>query len=186
MPGLASSQSNPSRPPEPVQWVPQDTSFSPVFFTHLPLRHWLSLEQKQPPGAIHSLDVPLQAPNGHENPVAVEDGQPPAGQGTPPSNPASDDVPSQALAQPPFDSMTSAGASESSSFSGPSVPDRTPESMVPSAEPSPDIPWTLPSHPAPGHSPLEYAVSPEMAAHAPSRAANPAAPTTPSCNRIVL
>jgi hypothetical protein len=25
-----------------------------------------------------------------------------------------------------------------------------------------------------------------MAAHAPSRAANPAAPTTPSCNRIVL
>jgi hypothetical protein len=88
MPGLASSQSNPSRPPEPVQLLPQDTSFSPVTLTHFALRHWLSLEQKQPPGAAHSLDVPLQLPNGHENPVGVEVGQPPSGHETLASLPA--------------------------------------------------------------------------------------------------
>ena len=60
MPGLASSQSNPSRPPEPVQLLPQDTSFSSVTLMHLPLLHWLSLEQKQPPGVVHSLVAPLQ------------------------------------------------------------------------------------------------------------------------------
>ncbi len=53
MPGLASSQSKPSREPEPLQWLPQETSFSPVTFTHFALRHCVSLEQKQPPGAVH-------------------------------------------------------------------------------------------------------------------------------------
>jgi hypothetical protein len=90
MPGLASSQSNPSRPPEPLQLSPpQDTSFSPVTLTHFALRHWLSLEQKQPPGVVHSLELPLQLPNGQENPVAVEFGQPPSGQATLASLPAS-------------------------------------------------------------------------------------------------
>jgi hypothetical protein len=94
MPGLASSQSNPSLPLVPVQpLVPQETSFSPVTLTHLLLLHWLSLEQKQPPCAVHWLDVPLQLPNGQENPLGVEFGQPPSGQrGTAASEPASADV----------------------------------------------------------------------------------------------
>jgi hypothetical protein len=45
MPGLASSQSNPSRLPVPVQLLPHDWSFSSATLTHLPLRHWLSLMQ---------------------------------------------------------------------------------------------------------------------------------------------
>jgi hypothetical protein len=90
MPGLASSQSNPSRPPEPEQWLPHETSFSPVTLTHLPLRHWVSLEQKQPPGPVHSLELPLQLPNeGQEYPDPVEIGQPLAGQGTETSAPES-------------------------------------------------------------------------------------------------
>lgn len=60
MPGFASSQSNPSRLPEPVQLLPHETSFSRVTLTHLPLLHWLSSEQKQPPPVVHSLVVPLQ------------------------------------------------------------------------------------------------------------------------------
>jgi hypothetical protein len=94
IPGLASSQSKPSRPPEPVQCPPQETSFSPLTCTHFALRHWLSFEQKHPPGLVHWLDVPLQLPNGHENPVAAELGHPPSGHGTlasdcvvPPSSP---------------------------------------------------------------------------------------------------
>jgi hypothetical protein len=60
MPGLASSQLKPSRLPEPVQLLPHDTSFSRETLTHLPLLHWLSLEQKQPPPVVHTLVVPLQ------------------------------------------------------------------------------------------------------------------------------
>jgi hypothetical protein len=92
MPGLASSQSKPSRPPEPVQLVPlpHETSFSRVTLTHLPLLHWLSLLQKQPPGFVHSLIVPLQWPIvGQEKPVGVEFGQPPSGHAIPESPPAS-------------------------------------------------------------------------------------------------
>jgi hypothetical protein len=65
MPGLANSQSNPSRGPVPVQLPAHERSLSPVILTHLPLLHWLSLEQKQPPGDVHSLVLPLQLPNGH-------------------------------------------------------------------------------------------------------------------------
>ena len=53
MPGLASSQSNPSRPPEPLQLLAHETSFSPLTLTHFLLKHAVSLEQKQPPGAVH-------------------------------------------------------------------------------------------------------------------------------------
>jgi hypothetical protein len=60
MPGLASSQSNPSRTPEPVQLFPHDRSFSRVTLTHRPLLHWLSLLQKQPLDSVHSLVAPLQ------------------------------------------------------------------------------------------------------------------------------
>jgi hypothetical protein len=91
MPGLASSQLKPSRPPEPVQLLPlpHETSFSRVTLTHLPLLHWLSLLQKHPPGSVHSLIVPLQWPNGQEKPVGVEFGQPPSGHAMPESPPAS-------------------------------------------------------------------------------------------------
>jgi hypothetical protein len=84
MPGLASWQSNPSRLPEPVQPLPHDSSFSPATFTHLPLRHWLSITQKQPPPAEQALVVlPLQLPKGHDEYDAAADvGHPPAGQGT--------------------------------------------------------------------------------------------------------
>jgi hypothetical protein len=95
MPGVASSQSKPSRPPEPVHFEPHERSFSPFTFTHLPLKQSESLAQKQPLGLVHSLEVPLQAPApvGQENPVATEFGQPPSGQGTPPSDtPASPPV----------------------------------------------------------------------------------------------
>jgi hypothetical protein len=62
MPGLASWQSKPSRLPLPVQLVPvpHETSFSWETRTHLPLLHWLSLEQKQPPAAVHAPDALLQ------------------------------------------------------------------------------------------------------------------------------
>jgi hypothetical protein len=46
----------------------------------------LSLLQKQPPGSVHSLVVPLQCPKvWQEKPVGVETGQPPSGQGIPES-----------------------------------------------------------------------------------------------------
>jgi hypothetical protein len=80
MPGLASSQSNPSRPPEPLQCVPQETSFSPVIFTHFPLRHWVSFEQKHPPWVAQVLEAPLQLPNGQLKPLPTEIGHPPSGQ----------------------------------------------------------------------------------------------------------
>jgi hypothetical protein len=60
MPGLASSQSKPSRLPVPVQLLPQETPLSEATFTHLLLLHWLSLLQKQPPCSVHSLDELLQ------------------------------------------------------------------------------------------------------------------------------
>jgi hypothetical protein len=85
MPGLWSWQSKPSRLPAPVQPV-HETSFSWETLTHLPLLHWLSLVQKHPPAAVHVPDALLQWPNGHEeNPVGVENGQPPSGHGGPAS-----------------------------------------------------------------------------------------------------
>jgi hypothetical protein len=60
MPGLASWQSKPSRLPLPVQLVPQETSFSWETLTHLLLLHWVSLEQKQPPAALHVPEALLQ------------------------------------------------------------------------------------------------------------------------------
>ena len=89
MPGLASWQLNPSRLPLPVQFVfPHETSFSRSTLTHLVLLHWLSLEQKQPPAAVHMLVALLQWPNGHDvNPLGCETGQPPSGQGAPASGP---------------------------------------------------------------------------------------------------
>ena len=80
MPGLASAQSKPSRPPDPEQRVPQDTSFSPAILTHFPLRHWLSFEQKHPPGLGHTLEAPLQLPNGQVKAFPTELGQLPSGQ----------------------------------------------------------------------------------------------------------
>jgi hypothetical protein len=87
MPGLDSWQSKPSRVPVPVQWLPQETSFSPAFFTHFPLRHCVSLAQKQPPWVAQVLDAPLQLPKGQVKPLPMETGQPPSGQsrGVPPS-----------------------------------------------------------------------------------------------------
>ncbi len=86
MPGLASWQLKPSRLPVPVQLVPHETSFSRSTLTHLLLLQSASLEQKQPPGAVHVPAALLQWPNGHDvNPVAVEFGHPPSGQGTPES-----------------------------------------------------------------------------------------------------
>jgi hypothetical protein len=87
MPGLESWQLNPSRPPEPVQLPPHETSFSRTTLTHLPLLHWLSLEQKQPPDVVHWFDAPLQVPDdgGQENPVGMEVGQPPSGHAMPES-----------------------------------------------------------------------------------------------------
>ena len=60
--------------------MPHETSFSPAILTHLPLRHWVSFEQKHPPGLVQVLDVPLQLPNGQVNPFPTEIGQPPSGQ----------------------------------------------------------------------------------------------------------
>jgi hypothetical protein len=60
-------------------------SFSPLTFTHFPLTHCVSFEQKQPPGPVHGLDVPLQLPNGHVKRVPTELGHPPSGHGTPES-----------------------------------------------------------------------------------------------------
>ena len=66
--------------------MPHETSFSPAILTHLPLRHWVSFEQKHPPGLVQVLDAPLQLPNGQVNPFPTEIGQPPSGQlRTPPS-----------------------------------------------------------------------------------------------------
>jgi hypothetical protein len=81
MPGVASSQLKPSRRPVPVQPV-HERSFSPCSSTHLPLRHWLSFEQKQPLGLVHCDVDPLQLPKAHAYFVATEFGQPPSGQGT--------------------------------------------------------------------------------------------------------
>ena len=89
IPGLASSQSKPSRLPVPLQPVPrpQETSFSPVILTHLPLLHWVSSTQKQPPPPAQVLLVlPLQLPTGHVYPLGVELGQPPSWQGTGPAS----------------------------------------------------------------------------------------------------
>jgi hypothetical protein len=80
MPGLASSQSKPSRPPEPEQWLPHETSFSPAILTHFPLRHAASFEQKHPPGLEQVLEAPLQFPNGQVKAFPMELGQPPSGQ----------------------------------------------------------------------------------------------------------
>jgi hypothetical protein len=65
MPGLASSQSKPSRSPVPVQLPAHDWSFSPATVTQWPLVHWESLTQTQGPPPLHVLVVlPLQLPNG--------------------------------------------------------------------------------------------------------------------------
>jgi hypothetical protein len=85
MPGLTRAQSNPSRLPLPLQCVPQETSFSPVTLTHFLLTHWVSSEQKQPPGLVHTDEVPLQCPMLQENAVATELGHPPSGHSTLPS-----------------------------------------------------------------------------------------------------
>jgi hypothetical protein len=45
MPGLASSQLNPSRLPVPVQLPSHERSFSPATLTHLPLKHSSSAAQ---------------------------------------------------------------------------------------------------------------------------------------------
>ena len=71
--------------------LPHETSFSRTTLTHLPLLHWVSFEQKQPPEVAHWFDAPLHVPNvGQEYPVAVEFGHPPSGQGIPesPASPA--------------------------------------------------------------------------------------------------
>jgi hypothetical protein len=90
MPGLASSQLKPSRPPVPVQPFPHDTSLSPTTLTHLSLLHWLSLEQKHPPADVQAPLAVLHWPIGQDvNPVAFELGQPPLGQPSPASMPPS-------------------------------------------------------------------------------------------------
>jgi hypothetical protein len=81
MPGVTSSQSNPSWVPVPEQPLPQDTSFSPVTLTHFWLLHCPSAVQTHTPPAVQ-LGLPLQAPNGHDvYPEGPDVGQPPDGHG---------------------------------------------------------------------------------------------------------
>jgi hypothetical protein len=155
------------------------------------LRHSASLEQKQPPPVEHSLVDPLQWPNGHENPVAVELGHPPSGQGgaasgwasyapsppesTPPSVPASAPPPS-------IPSAEQAPLAQTASISPPPAsPPSSPDSVSSAAPASPastsDGGTTLASHSLKGHSPVEYAFNPEIAAHAPRAATTATAPT---------
>jgi hypothetical protein len=85
-------------------------------------------------------------------------------------------------AHPLPDSPSSPGPASESAPTGESAPGVTPVSTVPSPVPE----CVLASHPSVAQSPVEYALSPEIAAHAPSAVARAAAPTTPSSNRIVL
>src|SRR5579863_2030090 len=86
--------------------------------------------------------------------------------------------------QPPFGPPSADGPSSTSSASGEDA--STPGASIPASGDASVPGGTLPSHPSAGQSAVEYAPSPEIAAHAPRAPANATAPATPSSNRMLL